>query len=96
MTEALSKILHQPWEASPSGEANFWRMMTADNWLMSVQLNGELSELQQAEIVRLMKAAPRLLAALESAVAYLDDSSNNLWGNVMTQARKAIADAKEG
>lgn len=58
-----------PWQLVALGEANVYGVNRVvdgkDRWLISFRMNGELTTAQQMADVRLIAAAPRLLAALE-------------------------------
>lgn len=52
-------------EVKASGDANFYRLVSENDWIAVVQLNGKYTVAQQAEMMRAMAVAPELLEFAE-------------------------------
>lgn len=84
---------HFPVAVEAQGEANCYRIRSADGWLAIVQMNGELWTSEQVRLLQMMVAAPELLAALELIMLGVAGCERNA---KYEAARAAIANAKGG
>ena len=48
-----------------SGDANHYMVVSENKWVMSIQINGELTVEKQREILKELTAAPELLESLK-------------------------------
>jgi hypothetical protein len=89
----MSKHTSGSWSVIDQGEANTMALMqTPVHWLAKVQWNGEITAEGQKANMRLIAAAPDLLAALETLL--LEHTQGNRSGAV-DMARAAISIATQ-
>lgn len=55
------------------GDANHYALLHGNDWLAALQINGELTSAAQADLVRVLAAAPLLLDALACLQANPND-----------------------
>lgn len=90
-----SKHHQSPWVAVAQGEANQHAVLSQiGDWMAFIQLNGELTHAEQAEIMNLIAAAPDLLEALKNASDLLygvadENNAKGTYGRDCFDARKA-------
>lgn len=79
-----------PWLPKEQGDANQWFIMANDHkWLFYLQQNGELTNQQQQANIRLIAAAPDLLAALQLAMDALVNENQPIHAAI-SAANKAL------
>lgn len=68
------------WKMTTDGEANFYGIATIDkkNWLLRIQVNGELMPIKQLEIIKLIETAPEMLETLKSVNTYFVNIQNSV------------------
>jgi hypothetical protein len=89
------------WTPTTDGEANFYGFANKKDWLMRVQVNGEICVYHQAQLINLISAAPDMHEALEFLLDFEKQTTTLapvmvefMWKEALEKINKALAKAE--
>ena len=82
-----------PWTAHAQASANFYTLRKDNNWIASIQFNGEQMVSKQEANINLLSAAPDMLEALRSIAAESTIDGPDLIATIQGICRFAITKA---